>query len=142
MDAKVILEAAAAASAIVVAALSYWFAKWKEREADWRKWKYEQYKDFILSLSGIAGSDHSDEGVKHFARASNTMHLIGSTGVLDALHAFQEEIRSTNPHQNPALADQLLSKLVWEIRHDLGISTISDSDEFTVRLWSSGTKTH
>ena len=142
MDAKVIVEALSAVVVIIAAALSYLFAKWKEREADWRKWKYEQYKDFILSLSGIVGSDRTEEGEIYFARACNTLHLIGATDVLRALHAFQNEIRSSNPRCNPDLADQLLTNLVWEIRRDLGISTSSDFNEFAVQLWCSGTKPH
>lgn len=42
MTALIIVEVIASSAAVMVAALSYLFTKMKEREADWRKWKYEQ----------------------------------------------------------------------------------------------------
>ena len=66
-----------AAAAVVVPAVSFSFNKKKEREADWRKYKFEQYKEFLIFVSGIAGTDSTPEGNRDFARTSDTLHLIG-----------------------------------------------------------------
>ena len=139
MDTSVIVAVISTAAGVTVAALSYYFSKKKEREADWRKYKFEQYKEFMVSISGIVAGDATPEGNRIFAKASNTLHLIGSKGVLDALHAFQDETRSSNPNRSLGKADDLLSKLVWEIRKDLEIPGTPHEPEFTVKLWSSGT---
>ena len=55
MNTLALVEVIASATAVIVAALSYFLTKMKEREADWRKWKYEQYKAFLAALSGNAG---------------------------------------------------------------------------------------
>jgi hypothetical protein len=67
------------------------------------------------------GTDLSPEGNRRFASACNTLHLIGSKGVLEALHHFQDEIRVSNSSRDDDRHDALLSNLVWEIREDLRI---------------------
>jgi hypothetical protein len=79
------VEAAAATSAIVVAALSYLFAKWKERDADWRKWKFDQYKELLDAMSGSLGQSSTLDGKMRFSKACNALNLIGSKGVLRTL---------------------------------------------------------
>jgi hypothetical protein len=51
MDISVVVSVIAAASGVIVTAVSYYLTKKKEREADWRKYKFEQYKEFLLSVS-------------------------------------------------------------------------------------------
>jgi hypothetical protein len=53
MDTSVVVSVIAAASGVIVTAASYYLTKKKEREADWRKYKFEQYKEFMVSISGI-----------------------------------------------------------------------------------------
>jgi len=48
MDTSVVVSAIAAASGVIVAAVSFFLTKKREREADWRKYKYEQYKEFMV----------------------------------------------------------------------------------------------
>ncbi|HZT35572.1 MAG TPA: hypothetical protein VFA15_06610, partial [Nitrososphaera sp.] len=119
MDTPVTVAVISAAAAIVVPAISFYLTKSKERQADWQRYKFELYKDFIQSLSGIVGTDSMPEGNKRFAAACNTLHLIASKGVLDALHDFQDEIRVSNVNRNDERHDTLLSRLEWEIREDL-----------------------
>jgi hypothetical protein len=139
MDTSVVVSVIAAASGVIIAAFSFYLTKKKEREADWRKYKYEQYKDFMVSISGIVAGDSTPEGNRAFARACNTLHLIGSKGVLDALHAYQNKARSTNPNHSPAEEAALLSKLIWEVRKDIEIPGTPEESEFSVHLWCSGT---
>ncbi len=139
MNTPVFVEAIAGAVAVIAAALSYLFTKMKEREAGWRKWKYEQYKEFMLSISGIVAGDSTPEGNRVFAKACNTLHLIGSKGVLDALHAYQDEAKFSNPNHSAAKESALLSRLVWEVRKDVEIPGTPQASEFSVHLWCSGT---
>jgi len=139
MDTTIVVSVIAAASGVVVTSVSYYLTKKKEREADWRKYKFEQYKEFLVSMSGIVGTDSTPEGNRSFAKASNTLHLIGSKGVLAALHAYQDEIRDSNQNKSAEKHDALLSKLIWEIRMDVGIPETPEVNEFFVYLWCSGT---
>jgi hypothetical protein len=139
MDTSVIVAVISTAAGVTVASLSYYFSKKKEREADWRKYKYEQYKEFMVSISGIVAGDSTPDGNRAFARSCNTLHLIGSKGVLVALHAYQDEVASSNPSHSAAKESELLSKLVWEVRKDIEIPGTPQSSEFAVQLWCSGT---
>ena len=136
MDTAIVVSVIAAASGVIVPAVSFYLTKKKEREADWRKYKFEQYKEFLLSMSGTLGADPTPEGKRSFATACNALHLIGSRGVLVALHALIDGTSSANCSR--AAHDALLSKLIWEIRQDVGIPGTPEAAEFSARLWSSG----
>jgi hypothetical protein len=138
MDTPVTVAIISAAAAIVIPAISFYLTKRKERQADWQRYKFELYKDLVQSLSGIAGTDSTPEGNKRFAEACNTLHLIASKGVLNALHNFQDEIKISNTDRNGERHDALLSRLEWEIRKDLGIPHNPSLTQFNARLWCSG----
>jgi hypothetical protein len=137
MDTSVVVSVIAATSGVMVTAISYYLTKKKEREADWRKYKFEQYKEFLVAISGSLGSNSTPDGRRSFSSACNALHLIGSKGVLLALHSLLDA--TENPSLSKAAHDALLSKLVWEIRQDVGIPGTSDESEFSARLWSTGT---
>ena len=141
MDAPVTVAIISAASAIVVSAVSFYLTKSKERQADWQRYKFELYKELIQSLSGIVETDSTPEGNRRFAGACNTLHLIGSIGVLESLHQFQDEIRVSNTNRDADRHDVLLSRLEWEIREDLRIPHNPPFRQFKARLWCSGSGT-
>ena len=100
MDTPVTVAVISAAAAVVVPAITLYLTKKKEREADWQRCKFEHYQEFVTALSGIVGTDSTPEGNRRFATTSNTMHLLASKSVIDALHDFQNEIAApiaTNP---------------------------------------------
>ena len=99
----------------------------------------KEYKEFLLSVSGTVGTDSTPEGNRSFAKACNTLHLIGTKGVIAAPHAYQDEIRISNPSHSALAHDALLSRLIWGIRKDVGIPGTPEASEFSVRLWCSGT---
>lgn len=136
MDASVTVSVITAASAICVAAVTYLFAKQKERESDWRKYKFEQYKEFLISMSGALGRNPTLEGRLGFARACNTLHLIGSGEVLKALHELQDELEAPLDIRSQERHDALLSKLIWEIRQDIQIPRTTEMSQFVVQLKS------
>lgn len=138
MDTPVTVAIISAAAAVLVSSISFYLTKSKERQADWQRYKFELYKELVQSLSGIVGTDSTPEGNRHFASACNTLHLIGSKGVLNALHDYQDEIRVSNTTHDDTRHDELLTRLEWEIREDLRIPENPPLNQFTARLWCSG----
>ena len=59
MDTPVTVAIISAAAAIVVPAVSFYLTKQKERQADWQRYKFEIYKEFVQSFSGIVGRGES-----------------------------------------------------------------------------------
>ena len=125
---------------VIVAALTYLFAKKKEREAEIRREKLEHDKAFAVSLSGVLAGESTDEGQISFATASNNLDLIASQEVLQKLQAFQAEIKITNPSPERGKHDKLMSELFLAMRKDLNVSPEDDPATFTVGLWAAGVK--
>lgn len=129
---------AAALCAFTGSAASIYLTKRKEREADWRNKKLAYYEEFFGAASGIIGVP-SDVARIRFAIAVNNLHLIASHAVLKSLHAFTDEIALSNKANfTQAKHDELWSRLVWEIRSDLGDAPCQNREDFQARLWASG----
>ena len=73
-----------------------------------------------------------------FAQSTNTVQLVASRQVIEALHAFRDEISASNVNRSPDKHDALLSTLIREMRADLGMSVESNPADLSVRLWVSG----
>lgn len=131
-----------AAAAIIVAALTVFLTKRKEREAEWRAKKLGYYEEFFAAASGIVGHLAPNSGKVRFANAVNNLHLIASQEVMDALHAFCDEIAESNLDKTRDRHDNLWSALVWQIRSDLGAPPAKPLPYFQARLWASGTGTN
>jgi hypothetical protein len=138
METGIVVAVIAAATSLVGAALSFFFSIRKEREADWRKVKFEHYREFMNSLSSIVGSDASPEGHRRFAQACNTLQLVASKRVIASLHDFRDEIAGSNPNRSIEGHDKLLSRLIRDIRADLGIPSAANPADLSIRLWVSG----
>jgi hypothetical protein len=132
METSVIIAIISAFASVLGAAVSVSFSMRKEREADWRKLKFEHYREFMAALSGIAGTDATPEGHLRYAQASNTVQLVASAQVINALHSFRDEIAVSNPNRSQEKHDQLLSVLIRNIRTDLGISPTSNPTDLSV----------
>jgi glutathione S-transferase len=127
--------------ALVGSAGAILLTKWQEREATWRAKKLAYYEEFFGAASGIVGNAPVPAKIR-FATAVNNLHLIGSADVIRALHAFTDEIAESNsPGMTKERHDQLWSRLVWEIRADLG-DPPGEQSTFTARLWASGAGTN
>jgi hypothetical protein len=131
MDTPVLVEVIASSVAVAAAALSYLFTKLKEREADWRKWKYEQYKEFLAALSENVGPPNP-ETHRRFLGACNTLNLIGSRDVLSSMQSLIASMNADNPREEN---NARISKLIWEIRTDLRIPKTPGAAGFSARLW-------
>ncbi|WP_316674755.1 hypothetical protein [uncultured Tolumonas sp.] len=120
MDNTIVVSIIAASASIVVAAITYWTTKSREREADWRKEKLIHYKEYMSALSGILGSNSSPESKKRYTFAFNSVALFASQQVIECLHQYQELTRLS---QVPLEAhDKLLTNLVLAIRQDLKLN--------------------
>jgi hypothetical protein len=138
MEGTIAVAIISACAAVVAPAIAYVYTKRKEQKADQDRYKFELYKELVLSLSGIVGTDATPEGNRRFAVACNAILLIAPKPALDALFAFQGEIRVSNLDRSVERHDTLLSRLIWEIRSDLRISGTPEVAEFAAHLWCSG----
>lgn len=115
--------------------------KRKDREAAWRSTKLAHYEEFFAATSGIVGASSTPATKSRFAKSVNNLHLIASNGVINAVHAFCDEIAETNQNRSRDRHDELWSKLVWEIRKDLGYRPTFRATNFSAFLWASGVQT-
>ena len=125
-------------SSIFAAGSVYVFTKWRERESEWRKDKREYYKTFIASFSENVEGDATEEGKLAFNRATNNLSLIAPQRVVEALIAYRKEISFSNTNRQQDRHDELFSRLLYEMRRDLGISPKDNEKTFRVLLWASG----
>ncbi|MGH9968079.1 MAG: hypothetical protein ACREBG_09640 [Pyrinomonadaceae bacterium] len=104
-------------------------------EAEWRTQKLAHYRELLGALSDAAihGINH-DRAQERFANAFNTVALVAPQGVIDALLAFHDEIKSSNPNPSLERHDELLVQLMLEIRRDIGVSPADDPSSFRFRL--------
>jgi len=123
---------------LLVAVLTYWFTKQRERDSEWRKEKLTHYKAFIESFSGIIEGDSSPDGHKSFAKATNNLLLFAPQSVIAALNEFRHEIRASNMNRTQQEHDRLLAALLLTIRRDIGVSPADEPSTFKPILWASG----
>jgi len=76
---------------VLLAGITYWFTKQRERDAELRKEKLEHYKDFVASLSGIISGEATAESQRAFALASYKIMLVAPQRIIEALRGFQQE---------------------------------------------------
>lgn len=95
MDASILVAIISAATGVVVAALSFLFTKFREREADWRQEKLKHYKELMAAISGIVIEHSTPENQQRFAEACNVVGLVASQNVIKHLHVFQQTIKIT-----------------------------------------------
>jgi len=101
------------------AVLTYILAGRKEHAGDWRKLKLEQYREFILALSGIVEGRSNETAQLRYADAANAMMLVAPAPVYQALQAFLTHNSSTNlPSWRRDEHDRLLNILVRAMRMD------------------------
>ena len=105
--------------AIVTAGLTYFFTKRREREADWRKMKLDQYKEYVAALSGIVEGRDTPEGHIRYVDAVNSLTLVASPKVLRELYAYMDYTTSRNISKSIEQHDRLLTNLMHVLRQDV-----------------------
>lgn len=82
--------------------------------------------------------DATPEGHRLYARATNNLLLLAPQAVIEALNAFRQENRLSNPHRSIEQHDRLLAALLLAIRRDIGIVPADSAATFKPMLWASG----
>jgi hypothetical protein len=135
MQASAITATIAALSSVVAAFVSYHFSRKREIEADWRNQRLTQYRELLSSLSDAAiHGINSNKAQERFANAFNTIALVAPQPDLNRLLEFHDEIRFGNPDPSRDRHDELLTRLVFEIRRDMHIRPKDDVESFRFRL--------
>jgi hypothetical protein len=114
---------------------SVWVYKNTKRDQldrEWRDAKLNHYRVLISSLSDMAQGKL--EGGEKFAFAVNTIALAGSQAVVERLLALHDEVLLPNPNKSKALVNDLLTRLMLEIRKDIGLSQPDDPKTFTFHM--------
>jgi hypothetical protein len=140
MTATVVTALLGLFSSLLVAALTYWSTKRREREAEWRKEKLAYYKAFVESMSGTLEGDDTPEGHKLHAKTTNNLLLFAPQSVIEALNTFRSEIAISNTNRSRENHDKLLAKLLLAIRRDVSVHPADDPATFKPLLWTSGAR--
>ena len=127
-----------AIGAAIGSAIAILITKWLDRKAIWRAKKLAYYEEFLAAQSQAVGGPASVEGRVRLANAANTLHLIGSQSVIAALRKYFDEFETSTSERSRENHDLRLSRLIWEIRADLGDPPTKRPEDFRARSWGSG----
>jgi hypothetical protein len=130
----VIGASAAFAGGVIVAVANYYFSIRREREADWRKLKFDRYQEFIIALSGVVQGRATRDAHLRYADAVNSISLVASFEVFLALHDFQQEISYLNQNRTQSQHDEQLNILIHKMRADIRPSRASRDDSLNFTL--------
>jgi hypothetical protein len=134
MDKGVQIAIISAAASIVVAALSFVFNTRQKRQDEIQQRKVKHYQELLSALSDLAVHGLNDDTNARYATAFNTIALIAPQRVIEALSEFQDEIKMSNQNKSHQRHDELLTKLLLEIRHSLELPFDDNPSTFRFRL--------
>jgi len=141
METPVAVALLGLAGSLLVAAVTYWFSRQRDLDAERRKEKLAYYKAFVESLSGIVDGDSTSEGQLLFARTTNNLLLFAPQRVLDAVNAFRSEISMSNAkNRTQEKHDALFAAMLLAIREDIGVLPADDAAVFKPIMWAAGAK--
>jgi hypothetical protein len=136
MDYQIIVSIITAGTAITVAVASFFLNENAKRKTEWRQKKFGHYQKLLLAISDLANAGkHKSKADQDFWTSSNTVVLIASQQVINALMLLHDEIKVSNK-DNFSLErhDRLLQDLVLAIREDIGLSKKDDPESFNFHL--------
>jgi hypothetical protein len=101
----------------------------------WRSEKLNHYKVLLSALSDLAldGTDKVKAN-QQFALALNTISLVAPQYVIDALMAFHDEFKFSNPNKLLEQHDKLLNNLLLAVRKDIGLAKDDNVATFNFHL--------
>ena len=121
-------------TAVIVAFVTFLFARRREREAEWRKLMFGQYQELLLAMSGIVDGRNTTDAQARYSDAVNSMSLVAPIPVVRALYNFQDEISYKNPNKSTEEHDRLLTILLRTMRTDMFPGRTRDTEEMQFRL--------
>jgi hypothetical protein len=120
--------AVALATVTFTQALTHYFGRKRDHEADWRRLKLDHYKEYVAALSGIVCS--SDAAAhRRYRDAANSLNLVAPPKVLIALRAFLDETSVKNRNRTDSKYESLFSQLMRYMRNDCHPRSPNDSPE-------------
>ena len=109
------------------------FSRKRDHQADWRKMKLEQYKEYVAALSEAVHHPYDSAAQRRYSDAVHSMGLVASPKVLVALYDLLDETSFRNRNETPEKYDTLLSSLMRAMREDSHPEPQDDSSEFIFR---------
>ena len=106
-------------TAILTAYLTARFTRHREWEADWRRLKLSRYQEFVDAASTHVEGRTTHATIVRFHDAANSLQLVASRPVLEALWLFLEVNSYSNPDRTTELSDRTLDNLIRAIRRDV-----------------------
>ena len=125
--------AVALVTVAVTQPIACFFSRKRDHEADWRKMKLEQYKEYVAALSGTVHHPYDSAVQRRYSDAVNSMGLVAPPKVLFALYGLLDETSFKNESPTPQKYDSLLSSLMRAMREDTHPGTPNYSPEFIFR---------
>ena len=138
METKDLLTIISPFASIILAGITYYFAKQKDREADRRKLKIDHYDELAKAMSKIVASKEASSSIearRRFMDACNTVLIIASPKVVIALKMLFYEITKTEGRDKEK-HDRLLTNLMIAIREDIGVTNDGFDASFRFLLMS------
>jgi len=134
MDNAVITAFISTLGGVIAIAVSYYFAKRRELHIRWQQEKIRHCRELLSAMSELAIDNSSDEALRRFAEAHNTIAIIAPVAVVEHRIDFRNTIARHGPNMSREQHDQLLTSLVREIRRNLQIANSGNNDEFSFSL--------
>lgn len=115
--------------------MTFYLTKRAERRDKLQQRKLEHYGQLLGAISDLA-SDAADspEANELFNRAVNTIVLVAPQNVVQAVMAFHDEIKISNPNRTQGGHDRRLIELILAIRKSLELPFPDDPATFNFHL--------
>jgi hypothetical protein len=120
----------ALATVTVTQALTYFFSKKHDHEADWRKKKLEHYIEYVAAFSGAARKGSDATAKLRYADAASSLALVAPPSVLIALKTFQDGIDSEDFKHDLRKWGPVWSSLLRAMRKDCHPKNPNDNPDF------------
>jgi hypothetical protein len=132
------MDSFAAIGSFLTGVMVTWFASAltirRDREADWRKLRFEVYREYVIALSGIVAGRGNIAEHARYADSVNSMRLIAPASVLNALSNFLRFTSEQNTSQPIEEHDRLVDTLIAAMRRDVHLSLTRGHFHETFRL--------
>ena len=94
----------------------------------------ERYSELLASISDLVVYELNEKTQARYSSAFNTIALTAPLAVIKALSEFQDHTHVSNKNPSRQRHDELLSKLVFEMRRSLELPFQDDLEDFHLRL--------
>ena len=133
MNVQITVALISASTVILVAAITFFLTKSKERGVQLQQRKQAQYQELLSAISDLADdSVPLEQARRRFAAAVNTIVLVAPQRVIDAVMAYYRELAGEAIDRQRR--GELLKTLVLEIRKSLELPFVDDPNTFDFEL--------